>query len=196
MSVGLLEIASVINMNYSWGKGNCKNIPVKINSDTHLLKPAIIRSFLNSFFFLTYEIHFWSNTVLKVGCCPDLSQADTFCILTCSIPSLFRVIAVLRLDVRIQELFWWGKPCFPIPLNPGLESPLISQLRRAGEAATPKEKMLPYSGAVAGSSGEARRPFLAEAEHYCSADWWYHALFCVPGTTVPHFQAIYFYICV
>lgn len=52
MSVGLLEIASVINTNYSWGKGNCKNINVKINSDTNLLKPAIIRSFLNSFFFL------------------------------------------------------------------------------------------------------------------------------------------------
>lgn len=53
MSVGLLEIASVINTNYSWGKGNCKNIHVKINSDTNLLKPATMRSFLNSppFFF-------------------------------------------------------------------------------------------------------------------------------------------------
>lgn len=59
MSEGLLEIASVINMNYSWRKGNRKNVHVKINWDTHLLKPAIRRSFINSVgFFLTCEMHF------------------------------------------------------------------------------------------------------------------------------------------
>lgn len=109
ISVGLLDIASVINMNYNQGKGNHKNMHVKMNSDSHLLKPASIRSFRNIFFYQC------SVFLVEVGHYPDLSQADTFCIPSCSKASVLRVAAALRLDVRMQGLFCWGKLCFPTP---------------------------------------------------------------------------------
>ena len=83
-------------------------------------------------------MHFCSNTVLKAGRSPDLSQADTFFILTCSIPSLFRVLAVLRLDVRTQELFWWAKSCSLIPHRIQAYTPLWSH--SSGEQ---EEQLLP-----------------------------------------------------
>lgn len=174
-------------MNYNQGKGNCKNTHVKMNSDSHLLKPASIRSFRNIFF------------------SPMQCVSDRSWMLCRPVPGWHLLYSELQQSISAQGCgsaqagcedagtLLLGKTLLPnATLAPGLDCPSISQLRESRSSCSQGE-----DAALLGSSGlQFRRSQMQFLEHHCSASRWHCAFCCLLGTTAPRFQAMYLHICV